>query len=219
MNEIHKLTEYLRELPGIGPRQAKRLAYYLVRRSDEYPQKLAESIRGARTNIITCPRCQRLFNKSNKTLCDICSSEREHTLMIVPTDTDLDHIERTGTYHGYYFVIGGTVPILEKEPERRIRINKLRAIIESNTYENLEEIILAFNANPEGDNTIDYIKSNISTITPNTVTISTLGRGLSTGSELEYADKTTLGSALQARVKETRTPSDNKEDANDIFDF
>lgn len=202
MNKIHTLTEYLKELPGIGPRQAKRLAYYLVRRSDEYPTKLAESIRRARTGIITCPRCQRLFNKSEKTLCDICGSEREHTLMVVPTDTDLDHIERTGAYHGYYFVLGGTVPILEKEPERRVRIGKLRAVIESNTYKDLSEIILAFNANPEGDNTIEFIKQSLALVIPSEVTLSTLGRGLSTGSELEYADKTTLDSALRYRVHE-----------------
>jgi len=123
--------------------------------------------------------------------------------MIIPNDTDLEHIERTGAYHGYYFVLGGTVPILEKEPERRVRINKLKAIIESKIYPDLSEIILAFNANPEGDNTISFIKESLEHLLFGEGTvISTLGRGLSTGSELEYADKTTLDSALRYRIKE-----------------
>jgi len=202
MNEIHTLADYIRELPGIGPRQAKRLAYYLVRRSDDYAIKLSESIRKARSNTVTCTKCQRLYTKTNSSLCDICGKQRDNVLMILPSDTDLDHVEKTGAYHGYYFVLGGTVPILEKEPEKKVRIHRLKSILESKIYPDLEEIILAFNANPEGDNTVDFLKENLSPVVPHNVVISTLARGLSTGSELEYSDKNTLDNALKYRIHE-----------------
>ncbi len=201
MNEIHNLAEYLRELPGIGPRQAKRLAYYLVRRQDDLALKLSEAIRKARSSTIICGKCQRLHTKTSAQFCDICSGKRDSTLLILPTDTDLDHVEKTGAYSGYYFVLGGTVPILEKEPEKKIRVRKLFSLLESETYPNLNEIILAFNANPEGDNTVDYLKEKLAPLCEKkNITISTLARGLSTGSELEYSDKNTLDNALKYRI-------------------
>ncbi len=203
MNDIHTLSEYLRELPGIGPRQAKRIAFFLVRKKGDLALKLADSIRNAHQNTTICTQCQRLYNKSNATLCSICSTDRNPTLLIVPSDTDLDHIEKTDSYNGYYFVLGGTVPILEKEPENKVRIRTLTSHIESSVFGDITEIILAFSANPEGDNTIDYIKNTLSPIvTKKGITISTLGRGLSTGSEIEYADKYTLDNALMYRIKE-----------------
>jgi len=201
MNEINTLAEYLRELPGIGPRQAKRLAYYLVRRTDDLAIKLSDAIRKARTSTVICPDCQRLHTKTNATLCDICNSERDNTILVLPTDTDLDHVEKTDTYNGYYFVLGGTVPILEKEPEKKVRIRKLISLLENEKHNKLSEIILAFNANPEGDNTLQYLKDKLTPICDKrNIFISTLARGLSTGSELEYSDKNTLDNALKYRI-------------------
>jgi recombination protein RecR len=118
-------------------------------------------------------------------------------LMIVPRDIDLEAVERSGSYKGYYFVLGGSLPILEKEPEKRIRINELKKNIEKKKGK-LKEIILAMNANAEGENTADFIKE-IYKESP--FTFSILGRGLSTGAELEYADPETLKNAFLHRTK------------------
>ena len=203
MNEIEKLAHNLKELPGIGPRQAKRLAYFLARRNDDLPHRISTSILGTRENTSTCSRCQRLFTRNQSGLCKICDSNREKTLLVIPFDTDLDHIEKTGSYHGYYFVLGGTVPILEKNPENRVRIQRLKSAIENLEYPEIGEIIFAFNATPEGDNTVEYLKRELAPLLSGmNFDVSTLGRGLSTGSELEYADKNTLDNALRYRVHE-----------------
>ena len=203
MNEIEQLALNLKELPGIGPRQAQRLAYFLARRRDDLPHRISTSILGTRENTTTCSRCQRLFTKNLDGLCKICSSTRDKTLLIIPFDTDLEHIEKTGSYHGYYFVLGGTVPILEKNPETKVRIGKLKSVIENLEYPEIGEVIFAFNATPEGDNTVQYLKRELSPIlTGMNFDISTLGRGLSTGSELEYADRNTLENALKYRIHE-----------------
>lgn len=117
-------------------------------------------------------------------------------LMIVPRDIDIEAVEKSGSYHGYYFVLGGVVPILEKEPEKRIRINELEKTI-NRRKESLKEVVLAMNANIEGENTAEYIKQHIGSI----YVISMLGRGLSTGAELEYADPETLKNAFLHRTK------------------
>lgn len=121
--------------------------------------------------------------------------------MIVSHDVDFENIEKTGSYNGYYFILGGTVPILEKNPEKRIRQKELFETIENKiTRLNLVEIIIALNYNPEGENTLTYISQILRPICEkNGVKISTLGRGLSTGTELEYSDSDTIKNALKNR--------------------
>jgi len=121
--------------------------------------------------------------------------------MIVSRDVDFENMEKTGAYDGRYFILGGSVPILEKEPEKRIRIFELLKTIEKKSAGGtLKEIIVAMSANPEGENTGDYIKEKTyDFVTAHNITISLLGRGLSTGAELEYADGDTLKNALKNR--------------------
>lgn len=121
--------------------------------------------------------------------------------MIVPRDADLDQMEKSGSFKGYYFVLGGSLPILEKEPEKRIRIKELRSLLDKRSSD-IHEIILAMNANAEGENTSDFLKQQIRQGGPlASIAISELGRGLSTGAELEYADPETLKNALLHRTK------------------
>ena len=121
--------------------------------------------------------------------------------MIVSRDADLENIERTGAYDGLYLILGGVVPVLEKEPEKRIRIKGLLEAIQSRAQDNLLEIIFAMNANTEGENTAEYITETIKPLTEKfTIKISHLGRGLSTGSELEYSDSDTIKNALKNRA-------------------
>ena len=118
--------------------------------------------------------------------------------MIVARDVDMENMEKTGVYDGYYFVLGGTVPILEKEPERLVRIKELEKRLAKEA--DLKEIIIAMNANPEGENTEDFLRLRIKEISgAKNINLSTLGRGLSTGIELEYSDSDTLKSALKNR--------------------
>ena len=118
--------------------------------------------------------------------------------MIIPRDTDLDAVEKSRSFRGIYFVLGGALPILEKEPEKRIRIYELKSRMETEGSK-FKEIILAMNANTEGENTSDFLRQELAPLT--TSSFSLLGKGLSTGAELEYADPDTLKNALLHRTK------------------
>ncbi|MDQ5893712.1 MAG: recombination protein RecR [Patescibacteria group bacterium] len=119
--------------------------------------------------------------------------------MIVSRDVDFEAIEKSKVYNGFYFVLGGTIPILDKEPEKKVRLKELSEKIKKNQY---KEIILSLNANAEGEHTADFIRSYLKDRFPTSeFTISVLGRGLSTGSELEYSDTDTLKNALKNREK------------------
>jgi recombination protein RecR len=201
MNSIDKLTELFSHFPGIGPRQAKRFVYYLLSRNKSFSEDLIRAIDNIKKDISQCSECMRFFASTDgsRTLCSICSdtSRDNSLLMIVPRDIDLEAVERSGSYKGYYFVLGGSLPILEKEPAKRIRIHELQTKIKKD-WDKLKEIILAMNANSEGENTAHFIKD---TFRDEGLTFSTLGRGLSTGAELEYADPETLKNALLHRTK------------------
>ena len=120
--------------------------------------------------------------------------------MIISNDVDLENIEKTKFYNGYYFVLGGNIPILEKNPEKRIRQKDLITSIEKRIKTGLSEIIMALNYNPEGENTLSYLSQILKPITlKNKIKISSLGRGLSSGTELEYSDSDTIKNALQNR--------------------
>ena len=202
---IDQLVESFRKFPGIGPRQARRFVYYLLRANNHTVENLTNQMRELKKSVIQCPSCLRFYPKSNTTkskLCSICfDAGRDHSLLlIVEKDMDLENVERTDTYNGYYFVLGDLIPILDKEPEQRIRGKNLLSTIEEHRTKGLQEIILALSANPEGDYTAQFVKKLISPICANfNIKVSILGRGLSTGTELEYSDADTLKNALKHR--------------------
>ena len=197
MNPIDRLSEIFTHFPGIGPRQAKRFVYYLLTRNHDTLDTLTRAIEDLKRETSQCSECMRYFNGTTK-LCPVCAdkSRDKSVLMIVPRDADFEQMERSGSYKGLYFILGGSLPILEKEPEKRIRIRELSRKVEK-SKQDLKEIILAMNANAEGENTAEFIKENFKTLS---LPFSTLGRGLSTGSELEYADPETLKNALLHRT-------------------
>ncbi len=200
MNSIDKLSEIFARFPGIGPRQAKRFVYFLLSRNGDYTGELVKAVQSLKKEIIQCSECMRYYAKdgSASKMCSICADESRDSsmLMIVPRDIDFESVERSGGYNGYYFILGGVVPILEKEPEKRIRIKNLESRIKSD--KDIKEIILAMNANLDGENTTQYLKDKLSNFKLQT---SVLGRGLSTGAELEYADPETLKNAFLHRTK------------------
>jgi recombination protein RecR len=205
MDSIKKLTELFREFPGIGPRQAKRFVYFLLTRPNSYLNEMAELLKELKKDIRVCSSCFRFFppDASSSNICSICSNDqRDHTsLMIVSKDVDLETIEKSHSYNGVYFVLGGSVPILEKNPEIKVRSKELLKTVEERSRNNeLREIIMAMSINPEGENTEEYIAHLLSPLaTQHKIKISILGRGLSTGTELEYSDSETIKNALKNR--------------------
>ena len=120
--------------------------------------------------------------------------------MVVEKDSDFESMRRSGSYAGKYFILGGTIPVLERDPASKIRIRELLARIEQGAPEGLSEVILALSVNPEGDFTREYVSKTLEPISGQLgITITTLGRGLSTGTELEYSDSDTLRYALKNR--------------------
>ncbi len=198
---LNNLTELLRELPGIGPRQARRLAHWFVRKDKRWVDKYCTTLISAQKSVFTCSKCQRLFQGSpNVKECALCAdSQRDSTLlMLVEKDVDLENIERTGTYTGKYFILGGTTSLLDKDPEKRIRISTLLERLAEDL--DLREVIFALSATTEGEDTAAYVKQRIeATGRQPALVLSELGRGLSTGTELEYVDTETMKNALSGR--------------------
>jgi len=198
MDSLHKLAEYFAEFPGIGPRQAKRFVYFLLTRNAAHLDDISRLISDIKKNVRICPSCFR-FYPGTASLCPVCSNPNRDTtqLMIVARDVDFESIEKSHVYNGLYFILGGTIPILEKEPEKRVRLSELREKIAKG---NFKEIILSLNITADGENTAEYIRQFIqNTFSAKNIKTTVLGRGLSTGSELEYVDAETIRNALQNR--------------------
>ena len=215
MDTIEKLTEVFKEFPGIGERQAKRFVYFLMSRNPAYAENMSLLIKDLKKEISQCKDCFRFFiHKDKNKICEICSNPNidSSTLMIIEKDSDLESIRKSRTYHGKYFVLGGLVPIVEKNTKNMVRINELISKIsteggsasggksQTHTKSDLQEIILAFSLNPQGEHTDFYVRNQIKDITnTHNIKISSLGRGLSTGTELEYSDNETIKNALKNR--------------------
>lgn len=198
MDPIERLGTLFQKFPGIGPRQAQRFVQYLLRSSPAIRREIMESIRELGSDVAQCPLCQR-FHSGKRGLCSICSSnERDATLLaIVASDADLAALERSHTFRGRYFVVGGLLS-LASDRMSGLRVKELLNSMPKRITDGLTEVILAFPANPEGDSTAIRVKEELQE-SGTGIKISTLGRGLSTGSELEYADPETLRNALENR--------------------
>ncbi len=203
MNPLDKLIAHFEKFPGIGGRQARRFAFHLLMLPKADLQELSELVAGIQDQVIGCTSCRRFFAQvGGETTCAICSDlNRDLTkLMVVERDSDITSIERSGTYRGLYFVLGGTVPLLETKEKKTLRGNGLKKIVAERKNQGLDEIILAFSINPDGENTARYVESLLKDEVADTlISFTHLGRGLSTGSELEYADPETIKNALDNR--------------------
>lgn len=202
MSSIEKLTEIFRKFPGVGPRQARRFVYHLLTRKDQTSKEIIDNIQKLSSDVVQCQLCRRFFvakQVASPSVCSICldNNREQNILMIVPRDVDLDNMEKSRAFNGLYFVLGGSVPILEEKPQEFIRQVELLDRIKklSQGEKGLKEIIIATSANPEGENTFYYLQSLLKKQVGD-VRITTLGRGLSTGTELEYSDADTIKSAL-----------------------
>ena len=219
MDSLNRLIEIFNHVPGIGPRQARRFAYYLLGKPQTFIKDFAKLVEEVKDSTSQCGQCQRLFMNTSFALnhnaaqsagrsitkspiCNICSdkSRDQSTFMIVARDSDFESIEKSGAYRGLYFILGGTVPVLDKEPEKRIRLKSLLERI-SRTDPQFGEIILSFNTTPDGEHTADIVHEALAKMTKKDSTkLTLLGRGLSTGAELEYVDSETIKNALKNRA-------------------
>jgi len=189
---VAKLVEAFNKLPGIGPKSAQRLAYYLLRSPDEEAKALAEAILTLKERIRLCSIC------FNITVCDPClicqDKERDHSkICVVERPLDIPPLERTGKYKGVYHVLHGTINPVRGIGSAELKIKELSSRLQDGS---VKEVILATNPNLEGETTAMYLRR---IILPLGIRISRLARGLPFGSDLEYADDMTLGQALEDR--------------------
>lgn len=204
MDAIDRLAAHFQKLPGVGQRQARRMVYTLLHNDQNTLNEFGDAITKIKTHITQCDTCFRFSSAQTKgTTCTLCTHpERdEEKLMVIESDNDLLAIERSGTYNGFYFVLGGTIPLLDEKNTHRVRGNALLKRITDEHSSTPKEVILAFSLNPDGENTARYVEGLIEKHISPTPTISHLGRGLSTGSELEYADPETIKNALSGRTQ------------------
>lgn len=200
MNPIDTLTELFLKFPGIGRRQAKRFVYFLLSQGKPFIDKLTTALIILSEGVTQCSSCMRYFVGKDVQTCSLCSDtgREESQLMLVERDVDLENIEKAGVYAGYYFVLGGTTSLLEDISKDSLRTAELTKRIKE---QKPQEIILALSATPEGDATVTYIREVLDPLEKDMkFKLTLLGRGLSTGTELEYSDKDTLSHALSNRA-------------------
>ena len=189
---LARLIEEFHKLPGIGPKSAQRLAYYLIRMPAEEARSLAEAILAVKERVIFCTLCQNITERSP---CYLCSHEsRDRTrICVVEEPLDVLSLERTRAYKGLYHVLHGVIsPASGIGPENL----KIREMLERLKGNDIQEIILATNPSLEGENTAMYIHRLVAPLVPR---VTRLARGLPVGGDLEYADEVTLSRALEGR--------------------
>ena len=200
MDAIEKLSSLFEKFPGIGPRQARRFVHFLLRSSPALRREITQTIASLERGIKQCADCRRFFSGTDGA-CAICrsSSRDKKLLIVVASDSDIESIENANTYNGTYFVLGGIVALDSKNPKVPNE-QALLLLLSGRRGEEITEMILALPANPEGDATEEHVRRITSPILEkNSLRMSVLGRGLSTGSEIEYADSETIKNALENR--------------------
>ena len=200
MGSIEKAVRLFTEFPGIGARQARRFVYFLLGNKATL-ENLIVVLKELVAESVQCPDCQRFFigKETQEARCSICAdtTRDKHLLLIIAKDVDLENIERAGAYRGHYFVLGGTIPILSKRPKEIVRVE---ALLQHIATKKPKEIIFALSTDPEGEETVEYVSKELAPLVQNLgITVTRLGRGLSSGAEIEYADPDTLKSALSGR--------------------
>jgi recombination protein RecR len=189
---VTRLIEAFSQLPGVGPKTASRLTFYLLRRPPEQAEALAKALQELKQKVVFCSSC---YNITESSPCAVCRDEsRDRTTnCVVEEPLDVLAIERTGEYRGLYHVLHGALSPVEGIGPDELRINELVARVKDGT---VKEVLLATNPNLEGEATAMYLQR---ILQPTGVRITHLARGLPVGGDLEYADTITLSRALQGR--------------------
>ncbi|MBI2011021.1 MAG: recombination protein RecR [Candidatus Colwellbacteria bacterium] len=193
---IKRFAEIFAALPGIGPRQAIRLAFYFIQQGVDFAHTTAGVIADLR-KIKLCRQCF-YIHENPSGLCDICEDKKRDmgVIAVVEKETDVMSIENTGKFNGRYLIIGDLRKTGVLETEQRLRLQSLKTWIEKEMGGKAKEIIIALNPNPQSDLIASLIKEELKNLALKTTR---LGRGIPSGGEIEFADEETLGSALERR--------------------
>jgi len=189
---VQELIDELGRLPGVGPKSAQRIAFYLLQTDDDQAQKLAQVLLEVKERVRFCEICG---NVSEEAQCNICRDARRNrtAICVVEESKDVQAIERTREFRGLYHVLGGAISPIEGIGPDQLRIKELMARL-GNTE--IQEVIIATDPNLEGEATATYLTRMLS---PLGIKISRLASGLPVGGDLEYADEVTLGRAFEGR--------------------
>ena len=188
---VARLVDQFHKLPGIGPKTAQRLTYYLVRMPEEQARELADAVISVKERIVLCSEC---FNITELDPCAICTNPQRDrtTICVVEEALDVVSLEKTGSYSGLYHVLHGSISPMNGIGPDELKIHPLMGRIE----DGVREVILATNPNLEGETTSMYIHR---LLAPLDVRVTRPARGLPVGGDLEYADEVTLGRAIEGR--------------------
>lgn len=189
---LAKLIEAFQKLPSIGPKSAQRIAYYLLKGSEEDAVNLAQAILAAKKEVKNCSVC---YNLTASDPCELCADSRreKQSICVVAEPRDIVSIERSRAFKGYYHVLGGLISPMEGIGHEELRIKEL---IERLSDHQVKEVILALNPTIEGEATSLYLSR---LIKPSGIRVSRIAFGLPVGSDMEYADELTLSSAIEGR--------------------
>lgn len=191
---VQNLIDALARLPGVGPKTASRLAFYLLRAPEEISLSLAEALRGIKDETGLCEVCFNITHKDTR-VCEVCASDQRdrHTICVVEEPLDVLAIEKTAGFNGLYHVLHGVLSPIEGIGPDDIKVRELYARLDSGE---VREVILATNPSMEGDATAMFLHDRIA---PMGIRVTRLARGLPVGGDLEYADQNTLLRALAGR--------------------
>ena len=189
---VQELIDELGRLPGVGPKSAQRIAFYLLQADDDQAQKLAQVLTEVKERVRFCEVCG---NVTEEAKCNICRDARRNrtAICVVEESKDVQAIERTREFRGLYHVLGGAISPIEGIGPDQLRIKELMSRL-SDTE--IQEVIIATDPNLEGEATATYLTRMLS---PLGITVSRLASGLPVGGDLEYADEVTLGRAFEGR--------------------
>ena len=189
---VQTLIDELGKLPGVGPKSAQRIAFHLVKLSEEDAIRLSTAISEAKEKVRFCEKC---FNMSDEPICEICSDSRRDSSLVcvVEEPRDIVAVERTQEYKGFYHVLQGAINPIDGIGPEQLRVKELLARLQENP---ISEVILCTNPNIEGEATAMYLAR---LLEPLGLSITRIASGLPVGGDLEYADELTLGRALEGR--------------------
>jgi recombination protein RecR len=197
---LEKLVHDLSRLPGIGPKTAQRLAYYILRAPQEYSTRLSETLIQVQNEVRTCPTC---FNYTDKDICKYCKDvhRANDVLCLVEEPLDIMRIESSGAFNGRYHVLHGAISPLDGVNPADLKIDELIQKINKGLAGEgplIREVIMALDADLEGDTTVLYIAKQLQ---DKNVKVSRIAHGVPIGSDIDYIDDRTMGRAMQNRVE------------------
>lgn len=208
---IQNLVDMFLKFPGVGPRQATRFVFYLLREDRGRARDLADAMAKLHDEVNLCAQCYKTFDTNGRaagmTRCELCRNPRrdQNQVLVMEKEVDLENVERTRKYDGLYHVLGGAVSPLDSSAPAKLHLKELfdrvQKLLQAAPPAGGVEVILATNPTAEGDATALYLERIFAPLKNQhpAFRVSRLGRGLNTGSELEYVDEVTIANALLNR--------------------